>query len=220
MQWVSAKMMQYHTENDGYLMNHTASQVTAKTSSESALALAKQVQEGQITAKSLVDNSFETIEKTDKALGAFLSLSKDLAYTMADEVDKKAKAGEQLPLLAGIPIAIKDNILVQNYPTTCASKILENFVAPYDSTITTKLKTYGLPIVGKTNMDEFAMGSSTENSALQLTRNPWNTQHVPGGSSGGSAVCVSANQTLLSLGSDTASIKLVRLPKTFMIWLP
>ena len=193
-------------------MTQTASQEII-TSQLSALELATQIQSGQITAKSLVDQSFGVIEQTDKTLGAFLSLSKDLAYEMADSVDQKAKAGEKLPLLAGVPIGVKDNIMVQDLPTTCASKILENFVAPYDSTITGKLKAHGLPIVGKTNLDEFAMGSSTENSALQVTRNPWDTERVPGGSSGGSAVCVSAGQTLLSLGSDTGGS--VRQPASF-----
>lgn len=169
-----------------------------------ALSLADDIRQGQRTAVSVVEDVYKQLEgKDQQALGGFLSMTQTLALEMAADVDKKAKAGNPLPVLAGVPIAVKDNINVKGYPTTCASKILAGYVSPYDATVTEKLYQHGLPIIGKTNLDEFAMGSSTENSALQMTRNPWNTECVAGGSSGGSATVVSAAQTLLSLGSDT-----------------
>jgi aspartyl-tRNA(Asn)/glutamyl-tRNA(Gln) amidotransferase subunit A len=170
---------------------------------QSALAVHQAIQSGETTAVSVLDATYVHIEAHEAQVGAFLSLTKDLAYDYATEVDKKVKAGEKLPLLAGVPIAVKDNISVQGAKTTCGSKILETYVAPYDATVVKQLKDRGMPIVGKTNLDEFAMGSSTENSAFQLTHNPWNLNKVPGGSSGGSAACVSAGMVSLSLGSDT-----------------
>jgi aspartyl-tRNA(Asn)/glutamyl-tRNA(Gln) amidotransferase subunit A len=139
----------------------------------------------------------------DEKIGAFTSLTKDLALKTAKTVDQKARNGEALPLLAGVPLAVKDNINVKGYATTCSSRILEGYVSPYDATVTLKLRSHLVPIMGKTNLDEFAMGSSTENSALKITRNPWDTDRVPGGSSGGSAAAVASGQTLISLGSDT-----------------
>jgi aspartyl-tRNA(Asn)/glutamyl-tRNA(Gln) amidotransferase subunit A len=179
----------------------------AMTSSASAaptaLELHRQIISGEKTAVSLVEASYRQIGATDSEIHAFVSLTKDLALETAQNVDRKAKAGEPLPLLAGVPIAVKDNINVQGFPTTCSSRILDGYISPYDATVTQKLKQHQLPILGKTNLDEFAMGSSTENSALGVTRNPWDTSRVPGGSSGGSAAAVAAGDAPLSLGSDT-----------------
>ena len=128
-------------------------------------------------------------------------------------VDEKISKGEELPLLAGVPLALKDNMNLKGSKTTASSKILENFVSPYNATITNKLLNNLIPIVGKTNLDEFAMGSSTENSAFKKTKNPWNLKKVPGGSSGGSAAAVAALEAPLSLGSDTGGS--IRLPGSF-----
>jgi aspartyl-tRNA(Asn)/glutamyl-tRNA(Gln) amidotransferase subunit A len=175
----------------------------SSTTTTTAVELSKSLQEGQITAEALVLQTLETIEVEDKRLNAFLALTKDLALQTAQAVDKKRQAGETLSPWAGVPIAVKDNLNVQGYRTTCGSKMLENYISPYNATVVEHLLKHQLPIVGKTNMDEFAMGSSTENSAYQKTRNPWDTNRVPGGSSGGSAVAVSAGWVPWSLGSDT-----------------
>lgn len=174
-----------------------------QSSPNSALELHQQIQQGRQSAVALVEESYRRIEACEPQIEAFLSLSRDLALEIAAETDRKAQAGEPLPLLAGVPIAIKDNINVAGLPTTCASKILNGFVSPYDATVITRVRQHLMPIVGKTNMDEFAMGSSTENSAKALTRNPWDPERVPGGSSGGSAAAVAAGEVPLSLGSDT-----------------
>lgn len=169
----------------------------------SALELHRQIQQGQVSAVSVVEQAFAAIEAQDTEIGAFNCLTQDYALQVATAVDKKAQAGDPLPLLAGVPLALKDNIHLKGVKTTCSSKILENFTAPFDATVTAKLAGHLIPIVGKTNLDEFAMGSSTENSATKITKNPWDTTRVPGGSSGGSAAAVASGQTSLSLGSDT-----------------
>ena len=168
-----------------------------------ALQLFEQIKTGKLSAESLLNETYADIEARDTQIGAFLALTKDLAYETAREVDKRVREGKELPLLAGVPVALKDNINVQGYPTSCASKILEGYISPYDATVVARLKANLIPIVGKTNLDEFAMGSSTENSALQKTHNPWDLERVPGGSSGGSAAAVSAGLVPMSLGSDT-----------------
>ena len=170
-----------------------------------ALALFERIKSGETSAESLLDETYRQIEAKDAQIGAFLGLTKDLAYETARAVDAKVGKGEgaSLPLLAGVPVALKDNMNVKGYATTCGSKILEGYVSPYDATAVARLKANLIPIVGKTNMDEFAMGSSTENSALQVTRNPWDLERVPGGSSGGSAAAVSAGFVPIALGSDT-----------------
>ncbi len=180
-----------------------------KTASEQRKALLDK----EISAVELVNAEYKRIEEIDDTLGAFNSLCKEQALETAKKVDKKIAAGEELPPLAGIPLALKDNINLKDTKTTASSKILENFVSPYDATVSTKLKQNLIPILGKVNLDEFAMGSSTENSAFKITRNPWDTNKVPGGSSGGSAASVAGYEATISLGSDTGGS--IRLPASF-----
>lgn len=156
---------------------------------------------------------FEKIEKEDKKIGAFINISPEIALAAAQKMDERIKNREDFGLLAGIPIAIKDNILVEGEKCTAGSKILENYLAPYDATVVKKLKEKGAVIIGKTNMDEFAMGSSGENSAFFPTKNPHNLERVPGGSSSGSAAAVAANFAVYALGSDTGGS--IRQPASF-----
>jgi len=156
----------------------------------------------KISSRELTRSVLDRIEAVDENIGAFITVSKELAMQQADQADRKLAAGSG-SALTGIPLGIKDLICTQNLATTCGSKILENFVPPYDATVTRKLKDAGAVIVGKLNMDEFAMGSSTENSGLKATRNPWDPSRIPGGSSGGSAAAVAADMCLAALGSDT-----------------
>ena len=165
------------------------------------------------SAVEIVQEALERIEQLDSKLNSFLCVTADRALQQAQQVDAKIAAGEEIGLLAGIPIGIKDNLCTRGIRTTCASKILENFVPPYESTVTQKLADAGAIMVGKTNLDEFAMGSSTENSAYQVTSNPWDIQRVPGGSSGGSAAAVAADECVVALGSDTGGS--IRQPASF-----
>ena len=153
------------------------------------------------------------IKKEDKKIHSFLTISKDLAFSQAREIDKKISKKENIDLLAGIPSAIKDNIMVEDIRCTAASKILENYVASYNATVIEKLKKAGTVILGKTNLDEFAMGSSCENSAFGTTKNPCDLKRVTGGSSGGSAAAVAADLCGYALGSDTGGS--IRLPASF-----
>jgi aspartyl-tRNA(Asn)/glutamyl-tRNA(Gln) amidotransferase subunit A len=155
------------------------------------------------TAVEIAEETLERIHNLEPKLHSFLAVTADMAIAQAKAVDDKIAKGEEIGLLAGIPVAIKDNMCTKGIRTTCGSKILENFIPPYESTVTQKLAESGAVIVGKTNMDEFAMGSSTENSAYQVTANPWDIERVPGGSSGGSAAAVAAEEAVVSLGSDT-----------------
>ena len=157
----------------------------------------------ECSAVELAQDYLDRIEKLEPKLHSFLCVTADRALEQAKQVDAKIAAGEEIGLMAGIPTGIKDNMCTQGIPTTCGSKILQNFVPPYESTVTAKLAAAGAVMVGKTNMDEFAMGSSTENSAYQLTANPWDLDRVPGGSSGGSAAAVASDECIVSLGSDT-----------------
>jgi aspartyl-tRNA(Asn)/glutamyl-tRNA(Gln) amidotransferase subunit A len=155
------------------------------------------------SAVEITQESLKSIEKLEPKLRSFLCVTGDRALEQAQQVDAKIAAGEEIGWLAGIPIGIKDNMCTQGITTTCGSKILQNFVPPYESTVTSRLAAAGAVMVGKTNMDEFAMGSSTENSAYQVTANPWDVERVPGGSSGGSAAAVAGGECVVSLGSDT-----------------
>ncbi len=167
----------------------------------------------EITSVELTEQYFDAISKKDKEIGAYLTLAKDLALKQAEFVDNKIKKGEKIDLLAGIPCAIKDAILTDGVRTTSGSKILDNYIAPYDATVIKKLKESGAVILGKTNMDEFAMGSSTENSAYQKTKNPVDIERVPGGTSGGSAAAVASDLAVWALGSDTGGS--IRQPAAF-----
>jgi len=167
----------------------------------------------EVSAKEIVDAFYKRIDLVEPKIEALTSITKELAHKQAEGLDKKIAIGEKLGPMAGVPIVIKDVICVQGYPATCSSKILENFIAPYESTVTTKLWEAGAICLAKSNMDEFAMGSSTENSAFKKTKNPWNLKMVPGGSSGGSAAAVSAMETSVSLGTDTGGS--VRQPASF-----
>ena len=167
----------------------------------------------KISAVELVNETYKQIENLDEKIGAYNSLTKEQALETAKKVDEKIAKGEDLPIMAGIPLALKDNMNMIGSKTTASSKILENFVSPYDATVTKKLKENLVPIVGKANLDEFAMGSSNENSAFKIVRNPHNLNKVPGGSSGGSAASVAAYEATVSLGSDTGGS--IRLPASF-----
>ena len=156
-----------------------------------------------ISATELTKNLFERIDEKESEIGAYLEITKSQALETAKRVDEKISRGEKISALEGIPCAIKDNICTKGIKTTCASKILENFVPPYDATVMKKLNSQNAVILGKVNMDEFAMGGSTENSAYHITKNPCDTSRVPGGSSGGSAASVAANEAIFALGSDT-----------------
>ncbi len=178
----------------------------------SALEFVQEVQNGNISAEDFVAKTLERIQSIDEKLHAFLSVNEQ-AVDQARKVDKKIKSGDKVGACFGMPISIKDNMCIKNSKTTCASKMLENFVAPYDATVITKLKEQDAVFVGKVNLDEFAMGLTTEFSAFGSSKNPWNTEYVPGGSSGGSAVSVSAFECVASLGSDTGGS--VRNPASF-----
>ena len=165
--------------------------------------LHQQLVSKQRSAVEIAQEYLSHIEKLEPKLHSFLSVTADLALDTARKVDTKISGGEEIGILEGIPIAVKDNMSMKGIPTTCASKILENFVSPYESSVTQKLRDAGAVILGKTNLDEFAMGSSTENSGFQVTANPWDISRVPGGSSGGSAAAVAAGECVVALGSDT-----------------
>ena len=180
---------------------------------KSAAEQSKALKNKEISAVELTNAAFERIEEVDGKLGAFNSLTKEIALATAKKADEKIAKGEELPLLAGIPLALKDNMNLKGSKTTASSKILENFVSPFNATISEKLLNNLVPIVGKANLDEFAMGSSNENSAFKKVHNPWNLNKVPGGSSGGSAASVAACEATLALGSDTGGS--IRLPASF-----
>ena len=180
---------------------------------KSAAEQSKALKNKEISAVELTTAAFERISEVDDKLGAFNSLTKETALETAKKVDEKIAKGEELPLLAGIPLALKDNMNLIGSKTTASSKILENFVSPFNATVTDKLLNNLVPIVGKANLDEFAMGSSNENSAFKKVHNPWDLKKVPGGSSGGSAASVSACEATLALGSDTGGS--IRLPASF-----
>lgn len=178
-----------------------------------ALELAEKIKQRQISVLDGVKTVFSEIEKKESRIHAYLDLYKKDAYARAKQVEKGIAEGIYTGPLAGVPVAVKDNICVKGKKTTCASRILENFVPSYNAEVIDRLERAGMIVIGKTNMDEFAMGSTTETSAYGITRNPWNTEHVPGGSSGGSCAAVAAGETYLALGSDTGGS--IRQPSSF-----
>ena len=167
----------------------------------------------EISSEELIKEVFERIEQVEEKICAYITLTKEQALAQAKKVDEARLAGKTMPPLAGIPIALKDNLCTKNVRTTCASKILYNYIPPYNATVIERLNTTQSIAVGKANMDEFAMGSSCENSAFFTTGNPWDVNRVTGGSSGGSAAAVAAGEAILALGSDTGGS--IRLPASF-----
>lgn len=171
------------------------------------------LQAKEISAAELTKNIFERVDEKENTIGAYLEITKNQAEETAKKIDEKISRSEKISALEGIPCAIKDNICTKGIKTTCASKILENFVPPYDATVITKLKKENPILIGKVNLDEFAMGGSTENSAYKITKNPYDVERVPGGSSGGSAAAVAAGEAIFALGSDTGGS--IRQPASF-----
>jgi len=167
----------------------------------------------KITSTEITEALQRRIENTDKKVKAFVALTPQLALKNAGLADERIKKGEKLSPLEGVPVAIKDNMCTKDAVTTASSKILKNYFPPYNATVVNNLEAVGAVTIGKTNLDEFAMGSSTENSGFFETRNPWNTDHVPGGSSGGSAAAVAAGEAIVALGSDTGGS--IRQPASF-----
>lgn len=168
-----------------------------------ATELLQSLSQGEITSESLVNSCLAAIDQRDSTIQALLAVDADKAHAQAMIIDQRRQQGEPLGPLAGIPVVLKDNMCVQGWTTSCGSRMLNNYQPPYDAHVVTKLHKADAILLGRANMDEYAMGSSTENSGFQITRNPWDTERIPGGSSGGSAAAVASCQTPLALGSDT-----------------
>ncbi|MCA9141750.1 MAG: Asp-tRNA(Asn)/Glu-tRNA(Gln) amidotransferase subunit GatA [Planctomycetales bacterium] len=178
-----------------------------------ATELLAQLAAGKVTATELTQAYLGQIEQNDGAIGAFLSVDAERAFAQAKDIDARRQAGEKLGLLAGLPVAVKDVLCTKGWKTTCGSRMLEQFVPPYNATVVSKLYAADAVLIGKTNMDEFAMGGSTENSAFKKTHNPWALDRTPGGSSGGAAACVAGLMAPLSIGTDTGGS--IRQPASF-----
>ena len=180
---------------------------------DSARELIRLQASGELSAVQITEASLESIRLSQDSIHAFTHVAYDAAFAKAEDIDRRRAAGQPLGALAGVPVAVKDVLCTRDMPTTCSSKMLQNFCPPYDATVVEKLRVADAVIIGKTNMDEFAMGASTENSAFGVTRNPWNKAYTPGGSSGGAAATVAAGHVPLSLGSDTGGS--IRQPAAF-----
>jgi len=178
-----------------------------------AYELRSMLSNGDISAEELVYSLFERIERVEGHIKSYITLRQDDAIKEAQKIDKQLKSSKKKGQLMGLPVAIKDNICTQNIRTTCGSKMLNNYIPPYNATVIERILKEGGIIIGKTNMDEFAMGSSTETSFYGVTHNPWNLDHVVGGSSGGSGAAITADETILALGSDTGGS--IRCPASF-----
>ncbi|MCF8009944.1 MAG: Asp-tRNA(Asn)/Glu-tRNA(Gln) amidotransferase subunit GatA [Clostridiales bacterium] len=183
------------------LFQHTANQ------------LHKMLINKEVTCEEIIQSVLNRVEKVDENICSYITVTRDSALEKAREIDKKIINGDEIPPLTGIPVAVKDNMCTENIRTTCSSNILHNYIPPYNATVVERLNDNNAVMIGKTNMDEFAMGSSCENSGFFSTRNPWAQERVPGGSSGGSAAAVAADEAVLGLGSDTGGS--VRLPAAF-----
>ena len=178
-----------------------------------AVELGKKIKSGEVTAVEATKAALEQIKKLDGTYNCYVTVDEEAALKEAEEVQKKIEAGELTGPLAGVPVAVKDNMCTEGMLTTCSSKILYNFKSTYTAEAVLNLKKAGAVVIGKTNMDEFAMGSTTETSAYGVTRNPWDLEHVPGGSSGGSCAAVAAGEAFMALGSDTGGS--IRQPSSF-----
>src|SRR5688572_15440734 len=180
---------------------------------QSAAQLRQQLESRKVSSREVAQAFLDHIAKADGRIDAFLSVEPDRSLARAKDIDERRASGKSVGPLAGLPVAIKDVICTKGWTTTCGSKMLAKFVPPYDATVTQKLTAADAVLIGKTNMDEFAMGGSTENSAFKKTRNPWDTSRVPGGSSGGAAACLAASMAPLSIGTDTGGS--IRQPAAF-----